>query len=152
MKYLIIIIFLLTINCSNNKVVKNHGFSALDTKIKKISLNKTNKNDILQILGNPSSVSLFEENTWYFIEREKINRSVLSLGKEKLNKNNILEITFDEVGIVKVFKLYNIDDMNEIKISKDKTENMAIKKVGINNLLQSLYQKINSPKNRKRVD
>ena len=42
--------------------------------------------------------------------------------------------------------------MNEIKISKDKTENMAIKKVGINNLLQSLYQKINSPKNRKRVD
>jgi len=85
-KKLLIIIFLLTINCSNNKVVKSHGISALDLKSEKIIINKSNKNDVIEILGKPSSESLFDENVWFFLQREKVNQSIFKLGKQKLQK------------------------------------------------------------------
>ena len=150
MKKLLIIVFLLTISCSTNKVVKYHGFSSLEAKSNDIIISKSNKNDVTNLFGKPSSISLFDENTWFFIQREKVNRSIFRLGKQKTLTNNVLEINFNNYGIVETKKLYNIEDMNELDISKDKTENMAIKKTGINSLFQSLYQKINAPKNRKR--
>ena len=120
MKKIIIIILLFTVSCSNNKVVKNHGFNALETKIDKIVVLKDNKNDVLRIIGRPSTVSLFNENSWFYIQREKINQSVFKLGKSKIQKNNILEITFNNYGIVESKKLYDLDDMNDIKIVKNR--------------------------------
>ena len=104
MKKLLIVIFLLTISCTNNKVVKNHGLTALEIKANKIKLLKSNKNDVLNIIGKPSTVSLFDENSWFFIGREKVNQSVFKLGKSKIEKNNVLEVTFNtndigDVGI-----------------------------------------------------
>ena len=149
MKKIIIIIFLFTISCSNNKVVKNHGFNALETKIDKIVVLKDNKNDVLKIIGKPSTVSLFDENSWFYIQREKINQSVFKLGKSKIQKNNILEITFNNYGIVKSKKLYNLDDMNDIKIVKNITKKKYDNTSPLGKLLKSLEQKINAPKSSK---
>ena len=77
MKKLILIIFLFTISCSNNKVVNNHGFTALEIKMGKIKTSETNKNDILTNVGRPSTVSLFDKNIWFYIEREKVTQSFL---------------------------------------------------------------------------
>ena len=41
MKILVLLIFLLTISCSNNKVVNTHGTSALEIKSNKIVLKTT---------------------------------------------------------------------------------------------------------------
>ena len=101
MKKIYILLFLITIGCSNNKVVKNHGIIGLELKNDKIHISKTNKNDVLKIIGNPSTISLFDENIWFYFERAKVNQSIIKLGKSKINKNNILEIAFDNYGIVK---------------------------------------------------
>ena len=77
MKKIILIIFLFTISCSNNKVVNNHGFTGLEIKLDKIKLSETNKNDILTSIGKPSTVSLFDENVWFYIEREKVTQIVV---------------------------------------------------------------------------
>ena len=82
MKKIIFIIFLLTVSCSNNKVVNNHGLNALELKNDKIIISRTNKNDIIKIDWKPSTVSLFDENLWYYIQREKVNQSVFKLGKK----------------------------------------------------------------------
>ena len=65
MKTLIFLIFLLTISCSNNKVVNSHGSKAIVLKSNKIEISKSNKNDVLSILGKPSTISLFDENSWF---------------------------------------------------------------------------------------
>ena len=122
MKKLLIIIFLLTLSCSNNKVVKNHGITGLELKTNKIEVLKSNKNDVLEIIGKPSTVSLFDENSWLYIQRETINQSVFKLGKSKIKKNNILEIVFNKHGLVESKKLYNLEDMNDIKIVKNTTK------------------------------
>ena len=60
----IIVISILIQNCSLNKVVKRHGVQNLE-KSKKIVLNQTNKNDIFELLGPPSTYSLGAVETLY---------------------------------------------------------------------------------------
>jgi len=148
MKIILIFIFLLTLSCGNNKVVKSHGFFALEEKSNKIELLKSNKNDVIEIIGKPSTISLFNDNTWYFIQRETVNQSVFKLGKSKIIKNNILLVSFNDYGVVNFKKLYNIDDMNMIKIDKNETVKDFEKRSKIGKVLKSLEQKINAPKSK----
>ncbi len=151
MRILIIILLLLTASCSNNKVVKNHGLRALDIKSERIIISKTNKNDVIDLLGKPSSISLFDENLWLFIQSEKINQSIIKLGKAKIISNNVLEVKFNSRGIVEEKKLYQIKDMNDLQVVKDKTRSEYDNTSTLGKLFKSIEQKISSPsKNRKR--
>ena len=151
MKKILVIIFLITTSCSNNKVVNNHGINAIELKEKKIEINISNKEDVLNIIGYPSSISIFDENSWIYIERELINQSVLKLGRTKLEKNHILEVTFNNSGVVKNKKFYDLNDMNDLEIVKETTTKKYETGSKLGKLIKSLEQKINSPKkNRKR--
>ena len=145
MKILLIIFFLFIANCSNNKVVNKHGASALELKINKVKVNTSNKNDILELFGQPSSVSLFDQNSWLYIERESENQSVFKLGKSKIKKNHVLEIIYNDIGLVKHTKLYNLENMNDLKIVKNTTKKKYDTKSTLNKLIKSLEQKINAP-------
>ena len=59
-KILYIIILSLTVtNCAFKPVVKHHGVPFLEKKQSLLITNETNKNDILEILGIPSTKSKF---------------------------------------------------------------------------------------------
>ena len=63
-KIYLIIIFFFILNCSLNKAVKNHGVNLLEEKQEKLILKTTNKNDIVKILGPPSTKSSFDNDIW----------------------------------------------------------------------------------------
>ena len=149
MRIFFIFLFLFTLNCSTNKVSNNHGFTSLQDKFEKISINKTNKNDILKIIGPPSSISNFNKNKWFYIERIKSNQSLFKLGIKKIQKNNILIVKFNNKGILEEKKLLNLDDMNDIKFTKDITDKDYKQNDALFKILSSLREKINAPaKNR----
>ena len=64
-------------------------------------VNKTNKNDIMKILGFPSTKSKFDNDVWIYIERKKTQSSLVNLGKMKIYKNDILILEIDKFGILK---------------------------------------------------
>ena len=142
-------IFLLTLNCSINKVSNNHGFRFLDEKFKKIIVKESNKNDVRNIIGPPSSKSKFDD-TWFYIERKKTNQSLIKLGKKKISKNNIVIIEFNNKGLVINKSLLDIKNMQDIEFAEKRT----IKKFSQNNFVHSvlttLREKINAPTRRKR--
>jgi len=138
-------LFLFTLNCSTNKVSNNHGFNSLHTKYEKIIINKTNKNDIIDIIGPPSSISEFDNNKWLYIERKKVNQSIFKLGIKKIDKNNILIVQFSNIGILKNKKLLNLNDMNDVKYVKKITEKEFSQNTVMTGLLSSLREKINAP-------
>ena len=149
MHKILFIILIFISACSNNKVVNNHGLNELNQKYNKIEIAKSNKNDVLNIIGKPSSISLFDENIWFFIERENVNQSVFKLGKSKIQKNDVIEIVFNNYGIVKTKKIYNLNDMNDFKIVKETTNKKYGSNSPIGKFLKSMEQKMNSPKNRR---
>ena len=149
MRIFFIFLFLFTLNCSSNKVTNNHGFISLDEKFKKITINKTNKNDVIKVIGPPSSISNFDKNKWFYIERVKTNQSLFKLGIKKINKNNILVIQFNNRGLLQNKKIYNLKDMNDIKYVKNITEKEFKQNDLLFKIFSSLREKVNAPsKNR----
>ena len=142
------IIFFFTLNCSINKVSNLHGFRFIDTKLEKIELNRSNKNDVRTIIGPPSSISTFDD-TWLYFERKKTNQSLFKLGKKKISRNNILIIEFNNMGLVKDKVLLDLSDMNDIKIAEKKTKKDFSQDSFVYNLLSTLRDKINAPTRRK---
>ena len=90
MKYFYILIFVFIVNCTGNKVSNYHGTNKLENKFDKIKINKTNKNDLLRLIGPPSSKSVFNQNIWFYIERLKSNQSLFKLGTQKIKKKQYL--------------------------------------------------------------
>tara|TARA_A100001011_G_scaffold258469_1_gene266775 strand:- start:910 stop:1365 length:456 start_codon:yes stop_codon:yes gene_type:complete len=142
-------IFLFTLNCSINKVSNTHGLRFLENKFEKIQLNKSNKNDLRKIIGPPSSVSKFDD-IWIYIERKKINQSLVKLGKTKINKNNIIVLEFNKKGLVSDKKLLNLDNMNDLKILEKKTSKKFKQDNFMFNFLSTLREKINAPTRKKK--
>ena len=149
MKFFIITLFFFLLNCSNNKVVKNHGVLSLEKKSNKIFVSKSNKNDLLDILGPPSIVSTFNDNTWIYVERKKVNQSIFKLGKKKIEKNNILIVQINEYGILQNKNFYDMGKMNKIKFDKELTKQEYSKDTFLYNFLSSFREKINSPVKRR---
>ena len=138
------ILFSLTLNCSINKVSNIHGLILIEKKIDRIKLNNSNKNDVRLIIGPPSSISKFDD-TWFYIERKKTNQSLLKLGLKKIDKNNIIEVNFNNMGIVNNKKLLNLNDMNDVNYVKNITEKNYQKGNFMYGVLSSFREKINAP-------
>ena len=144
-KFFIITIFFLITNCNLNKVVKHHGIQFLETKQEKLSINKTNKNDIQKILGPPSTKSTFNNDVWIYIERKTSKSSLFTLGKKKMIKNNVLVLEIDNKGLLVKKDFFDINDMNEFNFSDGTTEKTHSKRSFVYDFLSSVRQKMNDP-------
>ncbi len=149
MKYLYIIILFFVINCSGNKVSNHHGSKLLYSKYDKIQINVTNKNDLIKIIGPPSSISTFDKNKWFYIERVKTNLSIFKLGKQKIKTNNVLILEINQYGILENKSIINIDEMNNVKFVKTTTTKDFEDKNLLYDVFSSLREKINAPVRKK---
>ena len=147
----IIFLSLIVSNCAFKKVVKHHGVPFLEKKQSSLVINKTNKNDIMKILGNPSTKSKFDNDVWIYIETKQTQSKLTNLGKMKIYKNNVLVLEIDNYGILKKKDFYNKDNMNKLKVVKTTTEKGFRKDNFVYNFMSSMRQKINDPLN-KRVE
>ena len=145
MKILILIFFFILSNCTLNKVNKHHGVHFLKKKNESLIVKKTNKNDIIKLLGQPSTESKFDNDLWIYIEREITRGRMLNFGKNILIKNNVLILEIDNRGVLLSKKFNNMNDMKEIQFSKDETTQAHKKNDFIYSFLSSLRQKINDP-------
>ena len=153
----IIFLSIIVSNCSFKKVSQHHGVPFLDKKQKTLEINKSNKNDILNILGNPSTKSKFDNDLWIYIERKQSQSQLKNLGKMKIYKNDVLVLEIDDYGILRKKKLYDINDMEKIKVVEDATSTNMQKSSFIYNFMSSMRQKINDPlgqraKKRKKIN
>jgi outer membrane protein assembly factor BamE (lipoprotein component of BamABCDE complex) len=141
-KILILLSLFFLVSCQQSNVIKTHGIAYLDKREKLITLNKTNKNDVVSFLGQPATKGMTNENLWIYIERTKTKGKILKLGKNYLTKNNVLVIEFNKYGIVESKKFYDIENMKEIEFAKTITENEVKKENFIYSFLSSIRQKM----------
>jgi len=114
----------------------------LEKKEKKIIVAESNANDILTVFGEPSTKSSFDNDVWIYIERKITNTHFF--GKRKLITNNVLVLEIDNRGILAKKDFYDINDMNELKFDKKRSESLQ-KRNFIYNFLSSMRQRINDP-------
>ena len=139
--YIILFLFVLN-NCQLKEANKPHGINFLDNREKVLIVGKTNKNDVIKLIGNPHSTSIASENTWIYFERTITRGKLIKLGQNVLKENNVLELRFNKYGILNSKKIYNKKNMNEVKYSKNQTENDITKKSFVGKFLSSIRQKM----------
>ena len=158
LKILYIIFFSIIVsNCTTKPVSKHHGVPFLEKKQAKLLINKTNKNDILEILGSPSTKSKFDNDLWIYIERVQTQSKLKHLGRMKISKNNVLVLEIDNYGMLKKKEFFNKDNMKNLEIINTSTENAYNKKNFVYDFMSSMRQKINDPlgqraKKRKKIN
>ena len=77
-------------------MVKHHGVPFLEKKQKELVVNKSNINDIKEILGTPSTTSKFDNDIWIYIERKQTQSKLKNLGKMKIYRNDVLVLEIDK--------------------------------------------------------
>ena len=130
--------------CQRNQVIKTHGIAYLDKREKLIVVNKANKNDVIEVLGNPATRGMTDNNLWIYIERTKTRGKLLKFGRNYLKKNNVLILEFDKYGILNKKEFYDKESMKDINFAKAITENDAKKENFIYSFLSSIRHKMES--------
>jgi len=151
MKKLLLLSLILLSSCSLNKVVLHHGIHNLEKKQAKLKINITNKNEIVELFGPPSTKSTFDNDVYIYLERKTSSSKLRNLGKKEVLKNDVLILEIDSKGILLTKNFYNKDDMNKISFEENITGINYSKKSFIYNFLTSLRQKIDDPLGKKRI-
>ena len=151
MKKILLLFLILLASCTLNKVVQHHGVHNLEKKQTKLKINFSNKNDIIKLIGPPSTKNTFDNDIFIYIERKTSSSKLSKLGKKKLLTNNVLVLEIDSTGILLSKKFYNKEDMNSLKFNEDQTGLNYSKKSFVYNFLSSLRQKIDDPLGKKRI-
>jgi len=129
-------------NCQKNRVIKTHGIFYLQNRAVLLKVQTSNRNDTIKILGKPHTKSLYEQNTWIYIERSKTRGKLLKLGRDLLLNNNVLVLKFDKYGILEEKLFYDKKEMNEYKFAKAETENTVRRGSFVRSFVNSLRQKM----------
>ena len=135
-------VFLTLSACQRNEVIKTHGISYLEKREKLIFIDKSNKNDVVKVFGQPSTKGMTNDNLWIYIEKTTTRGTFLKFGRNYLKKNNVLVLEFDKYGVLREKEFYNKNKMKKLAFTKDITENEIRKENFIYSFLSSVRQKM----------
>jgi len=142
LKILYTFFLIILTNCQLKDSSNTHGIIFLENRAEKLIIKNSNKNDVIQIIGQPHSKSLNNDDEWIYIERVFVKGEYHKLGQHILKTNNILFLEFDKFGILINKKLFNKEDINKIAFSNKETENEITKSSFIQGLFSSLKAKM----------
>ena len=143
--FIFFIISLFISACTLKRVERHHGVHFLNKKQEKLTVNQSNKNDILQLLGSPSTKSTFDNDLWIYVERKTDNSSLTKFGSERIIVNNILLLEINNMGLLAKKEFLDLTNMQELKFTELTTENSFTKNTFVYDFLSSMRQKINDP-------
>ena len=145
-KTVLIILIFLTFSCKLAPVNKISGIQNIEEKIKKIDVGKSNKNDIIEILGYSIVSEPNNENIWYYMEMQETRNF---FGKKKITKELVLVLEFDNRSILYKKEIYDSNNKNQIFFDEDKTVSRTIDKNFVKDFLSSTRKRLQSAKKSK---
>jgi len=89
-----------------------------EVRIDAIKANKHTKEDVTRLLGSPTSITLFEKESWLYIESQEQNR--LFLPQKEIDRR-VVQISFDANGTVKKVKKYALKDGKQVAFDNNTT-------------------------------
>ena len=104
-KYLFIVLVLLITSCS--PIVENRGYVFDEKLLDQIEINKTISNDVMDILGSPSTTSAIDASTWYYIFSKA---ETIAFYRPEVTDRRVLAVSFGDDNKVNNLKYYGLED------------------------------------------
>ena len=87
--------------------IDNRGYVPDKEALEKVKPGTQTRNDVADLLGTPSSVTPFSENTWIYIQSKT---STIAFFEPKVLEQNVVVVDFDDAGIVHDVRRYSLED------------------------------------------
>ena len=104
-KYLFIALVFLTASCS--PIVENRGYVFDEKLLDQIKVNETISNDVMDILGSPSTTSAIDASTWYYIYSQA---ETVAFYRPTVTDRRVLAVSFDNNNKVNNLKYYGLGE------------------------------------------
>lgn len=104
---------LLTLSgCAVNEV---RGYPLDQEKLARIEVGKTTSEEVMVILGSPTTISTFDSNVWYYIGQRTIKFGFLS---PSILSAVSVAVSFNEEGVVESLEQWDQESIREVAFSK----------------------------------
>ena len=118
--FLYICIFFILANCSNKTTYSGKILNNEELK----EINFTNKEKLISKLGKPSYIDPIENKFFYFSEKSEKK----SIFNKEVKYSFVFVFKIDENDKIINSQVFNIKDIKNIKLSKDKTRNELVRR------------------------
>ena len=115
-----ICIFLILANCSNKTTYSGKILNNEELK----EINFINKDKLINKLGTPSYIDPIENKYFYFSEKSEKK----SIFNKEVKYSFVFVFKIDENDQITNSEVYNIKDIKNVKLSKDKTTNEIVRR------------------------
>jgi len=129
-----ICIFFILANCSNKTTYS--GKILIDEELKEI--NYINKEKLISKLGYPSYIDPIENKYFYFSEKSEKK----SIFNKEVKYSFVFVFKIDDNDKIINSEVFNIKDIKDIKLSKDKTTNEVVRR----GLLEKIFGGVGTQK------
>jgi outer membrane protein assembly factor BamE (lipoprotein component of BamABCDE complex) len=99
-------------------IVQTHGYRLDPELLAQVEPHQTTSEQVLQLLGSPSSVATFDRSTWYYIT-QRTER--MSFYQDEVVAQDVVAIRFNDQGTVEEVGFRGIDDAKEVVLVERET-------------------------------
>jgi outer membrane protein assembly factor BamE (lipoprotein component of BamABCDE complex) len=111
--------------------VQNLGNAPTARALDQVKVGKSQA-DVTAALGSPSATGTFDPRIWYYISKRT---ETLAFFKPTVTEQKVIEVQFDNDGIVKNIKEYSLAEARDVSLVSDETPTIG-REPGI---LKSIY-------------
>jgi len=104
-KYLFIALVFLSASCS--PIVENRGYVFDEKLLDQIKVNETISNDVMDILGSPSTTSAIDASIWYYIYSKA---ETVAFYHPTVTNRRVLAVSFGDDNKVNNLKYYGLEE------------------------------------------
>ena len=92
-------------------VVDHRGFAPTPGSVEKLDTGTQSREDVIRLIGTPSSVATFNPNVWYYISQQQ---ETFAFFKASITEQHVLQLTFNDAGRLTTLKSYDLKDGQDI--------------------------------------
>jgi outer membrane protein assembly factor BamE (lipoprotein component of BamABCDE complex) len=98
--------------------VDQRGHVATPGSIEKLQPGQQTRNDVLTLLGSPSTTATFDDETWYYISQRVETTAFLA---PDVKDQQVMALKFDKAGVLKDMNTYTLQDGRAVEMVDRKT-------------------------------
>lgn len=87
--------------------IDSRGYVPSEEDLERVKEGVQGREEVQEILGSPSSVSTFRDDRWYYISKKTRTTAFF---EPKVLEQKVLVVEFDDTGMVKEMKRFELED------------------------------------------
>lgn len=122
-------------------VVATRGNLIDDERFARVTVGRSNVNDVASAFGSPTTVSTFDRRTWYYIGQrtEKV-----AFFDPEIVERRVIRIEFSDSGIVRQVEDLDLEDAQIVELVERETPTLG-RRMGVLEQLLGNFGRFNTP-------